>query len=79
MSPEDVECEGFDVTYTRIASDSNKSSQHHHHRASGSAGGAIPPPLENDIHVKVENAIESFLKNLSQIGPELLSVSADPY
>ena len=31
--------------------------------------------LENDLHVKVDHAIEGFLKNLSQIGPELLSVS----
>ena len=36
----------------------------------------MPSPLENDIHVKVDHAIEGFLKNLSQIGPELLSVRA---
>ena len=66
VSPEDVECEGFDITYTRIAGD--KSPQH--------GRTAVPPLLENnnDIHVKVDYAIEGFLKNLSQIGPELLSV-----
>jgi hypothetical protein len=44
-----VECEGFDVTFTRIAG-------------------------EKHLHQKVDNAIENFLKDLSQIGPELLSV-----
>lgn len=82
VSPEDVECEGFDITYTRIAGD--KTSSSHHHRGTG--GVASPPAaaaaaaavsLENDIHVKVDHAIEGFLKNLSQIGPELLSVSSD--
>lgn len=29
--------------------------------------------LENDIDQKVDNAIESFLRTLTQIGPELLS------
>ena len=70
VSPEDVECEGFDITYTRIAGDkSSTASQQHHARTA-------VPPLENsnDIHVKVDHAIEGFLKNLSQIGPELLSV-----
>lgn len=31
--------------------------------------------LENDVDRKVDDAIEGFLRNLSQIGPELLSVS----
>ena len=66
VAPEDVECEGFDITYTRIAGDK---SHPHAHR-----GAVVPSPLENDIHVKVDHAIEGFLKNLSQIGPELLSV-----
>lgn len=78
--PEDVECEGFDITYTRIAGNKSSSSSarggttatgvlhnhHHHHHAD----------LENDIDHKVDEAIESFLKSLSQIGPELLSVSS---
>jgi hypothetical protein len=62
VTPRDVECEGFDVTYTRIASDKM----------------AAPSPhsnLENDVDKKVDDAISSFLLSLSQIGPELLSVS----
>ena len=60
----DVECEGLNVTYTRIAGDDMLSSD---------------PTSRNhgvsDIDKKVDDAIESFLQSLSQIGPELLSVS----
>jgi hypothetical protein len=66
VAPRDVECEGFGITYPRIASD-NKSS-----RPAGTA--SIPDPLENDVDKKVDDAIESFLRKLSQIGPELMSV-----
>ena len=30
--------------------------------------------MENDVDKKVDDAIESFLRKLSQIGPELMSV-----
>ena len=30
--------------------------------------------LENDVDKKVDSAIEAFLRSLSQIGPELMSV-----
>jgi Autophagy-related protein 101 len=72
VTPRDVECEGFNVTYTRIASGSSlgnnnnnsKSFVPHHHSI-----------LETDVDRKVDESIESFLRSLSQIGPELLSVS----
>lgn len=64
VAPRDVECEGFGITYPRIASD-NKSSR---------GVVSIPDPLENDVDKKVDDAIESFLRKLSQIGPELMSV-----
>ena len=64
--PRDVECEGFELTYARIASD--KSPQ------SGSSSSL--PSTENDVDKKVDDAIESFLRSLSQIGPELMSVSS---
>jgi hypothetical protein len=32
--------------------------------------------LENDVDLKVDTAITNFLSSLSQIGPELLSVSS---
>ena len=62
VTPRDVECEGFDLTYTRIASDKMASPSPHSN-------------LENDVDKKVDDAISSFLLSLSQIGPELLSVS----
>jgi hypothetical protein len=70
VAPKDIECEGFDLTYTRIAGD--KSSRTNR---AGGGGTSHPTAMENDIDQKVDDAIESFLRSLSQIGPELLSVS----
>ena len=65
VTPRDVECEGFNLTYTRIASDKLSS-----------ASPTLPhSSLENNVDKKVDDAIEMFLQTLSQIGPELLSVS----
>ncbi|KAG7349446.1 autophagy-related protein [Nitzschia inconspicua] len=61
VSPRDVECEGFDLTYPRIASSSNSS--------------VVAPSLDYDVDKKVDESIQSFLMTLSQIGPELLSGS----
>ena len=55
MTPRDVHCEGFSLTYTRIA------------------GGRVHSALHTDVDQKVDDAIEAFLRTLSQIGPELLS------
>ena len=62
VTPRDVECEGFDLTYARISNDRM------------SASPSTPSSVENDIDKKVDDAIGSFLLTLSQIGPELLSV-----
>ena len=51
VTPQDVDLEGFDFTYARIAN-------------------------EIKIEKRVDDAIESFLRSLSQIGPELMNVSA---
>ena len=59
VTPRDVECEGFNLTYPRIAI----------------ASSSTTSALENDVDKKVDDAINSFLLTLSQIGPELLSVS----
>jgi len=61
VTPRDVDCEDFSITYTRIDKSSSAPQSSH--------------SLENDVDQKVDDAIESFLRNLSQIGPELLSVS----
>ena len=50
VTPQDVDLEGFDFTYTRIGN-------------------------EMKIEKRVDDSIEKFLRSLSQIGPELLSVS----
>ena len=63
VTPRDVQCEGFDLTYPRIASDKM------------SATPSAHSSLAFDVDKKVDDAIGSFLLTLSQIGPELLCVS----
>lgn len=41
-------------------------------KLTGIPGAAV---LENDVDKKVDSAITNFLSSLSQIGPELMSVS----
>lgn len=60
VTPRDIDCESFSLSYTRIASYSSNSTN---------------SALSNDVDQKVDDAIESFLRTLSQIGPELLSGS----
>lgn len=71
MTPRDVECEGFNVTYTRIAGGSNSNIAANNNKVTAVAPHSL---LESDIDRKVDESIESFLRSLSQIGPELLSV-----
>ena len=59
-------CEDFNMTYARIANN-------HQGQVPGRTVGNVVHSLENDIDQKVDDAIESFLRTLSQIGPELLS------
>jgi len=60
VAPLDVNCEGFHWTYTRIAYDDIKS---------------LSGNKQHYLDKKVDSGIEDFFKNLTQIGPELLSVS----
>lgn len=62
--PQDVECDGFELTYTRIAKASGENNHSHH------AASSI---VNTNVEKKVDDAIESFLRSLSQIGPELMS------
>jgi autophagy-related protein 101 len=80
VAPCDVHCEGFDLTYTRIANDATN-------KSSSSAGGSPSSQQNNNVgndnskkktqqhylDQKVDDSIESFLRTLTQIGPELLS------
>jgi len=63
VAPRDVHCEGFNLSYTRIANDTLRNQSK---KKSNS----------NYLDKKVDDSIEEFLKSLSQIGPELLSVSS---
>lgn len=69
MAPHDVQCESFQTTYTRIATDDplplptqqyNKNKQHQSHH------------LKSDLDRKVDDSIEIFLRTLTPIGPELM-------
>lgn len=64
MTPCDVQCEDFGITYSKISSDRESKS---------SLASPSSFSIENDVDRKVDDAIESFLRSLSQIGPELLS------
>jgi autophagy-related protein 101 len=82
--PYDTDCEGFHLTYTRIATSTmtnnnnnetgiisgtgNSPRQQQQHRRTNSSSTSL-----YDVDYKVDDAIESFLRTLSQIGPELLS------
>ena len=65
VTPRDVECEGFNLTYPRIANDKLNAMPGAH------------STLEYDVDKKVDSSITTFLTTLSQIGPELLSVRVE--
>lgn len=71
VAPYDVQCESFDTTYTRIATDNDppptlhQSRQHHNQQPTNL--------LKSDLDRKVDDSIETFLQTLSPIGPELMA------
>lgn len=80
MVPQDVECEDFHLIYTRIASHNQQPQSQQQQQHAGlvdspttTKSGMVFSSLETDIDRHVDDAIESFLRTLSQIGPELLS------
>jgi hypothetical protein len=84
VAPQDVHCEGFDMTYTRIASDTTQ-----YLSSSMGPGGTMgisasvmmsesmhrQTSSNNFLDKKVDDSIQKFLESLVQIGPELLSGS----
>lgn len=69
--PQDVHCcEGLDLTYTRIASSSSSLDNSGSNRQLSSS--SHNNNKNSNVDLQVNNAIEDFLKNLSQVGPELL-------
>mmetsp|Transcript_20231 Transcript_20231/g.32953 ORF Transcript_20231/g.32953 Transcript_20231/m.32953 type:complete len:182 (-) Transcript_20231:2149-2694(-) len=80
VAPHDVHCESFQTTYTRIATDHdplpiNKyssqsrtlSGQQHHYNQQ------LPAYHKSDLDRKVDDSIETFLRTLTPIGPELMA------
>ena len=64
--PQDVHCEGFDLTYTRIAETG---------AGNNGTGEKNSNPIlgeKRNVDKKVNDAIELFLRSLSHVGPELL-------
>jgi Autophagy-related protein 101 len=75
VTPRDVECEGFALTYTRIAGGNRTTTAHKSHSSPdhNTQYYYTNSALNTDVDQKVDDAIEAFLRTLSQIGPELLS------
>ena len=74
VAPRDLHCEGFDLTYTRIETPDGQRSWSQQAAGAGGGGGAQQAlTLESDLDRRVDDAIENFLRSLTQIGPELLS------
>jgi hypothetical protein len=79
VEPQDVTCEGFgDLTYTRIASSRFRLSSFSVPINTTSTNSALHKSLlpQDDLDERVDQAVDTFLRSLSQIGPELLSVRA---
>lgn len=80
VAPLDVHCESFQTTYTRIATDCDPppvdsyssqpraSSAHEHRHAQH-----LAVYHKSDLDRKVDDAIETFLRALAPIGPELMA------
>jgi len=81
VAPHDVHCESFQTTYTRIATDCDRpppngryssprgrapSGRRHHHDQQ------LRDYHKSDLDRKVDDSIESFLRTLAPIGPELM-------
>ena len=86
VAPHDVECESFQITYTRIATDNdnpflvNASMQqpyqnsHNHQQQQQNVHQAYNlHSQKSDLERKVDESIETFLRSLTPIGPELMA------
>ena len=82
MAPHDVHCESFRTTYTRIATDDNAepppSPTDRRRKQMHSQYQNAQQQMQNfhrkpDLDRRVDDAIESFLRTLTPIGPELMA------
>mmetsp|Transcript_21735 Transcript_21735/g.39282 ORF Transcript_21735/g.39282 Transcript_21735/m.39282 type:complete len:242 (+) Transcript_21735:29-754(+) len=84
VAPHDVHCESFQTTYTRIATDHDQQLPINEH--SSSQGRTLSSDRQHhynqqqlpnsyhksDLDRKVDDSIETFLRTLTPIGPELM-------
>lgn len=76
VAPHDVHCESFHTTYTRIATDDpipHPHSSHTHSTQQQKYHQQHNHHLKSDLDRKVDDSIETFLRTLSPIGPELMA------
>lgn len=75
VAPHDVQCESFQLSYTRIATDNDDSSSYSspHVRPSSSSSRRPQQQHYNNHFDKVDDSIETFLRALTPIGPELMA------
>ena len=78
VAPHDVQCESFQLSYTRIATDNDDTSSYSLPHVSPSSSSSRrpqqqPPQHYNNHFDKVDESIETFLRSLTPIGPELMA------
>ena len=75
VAPHDVQCESFQLSYTRIATDNDDTSSYSspHVRPSSSSSRRPQQQHYNNHFDKVDDSIETFLRALTPIGPELMA------
>ncbi len=82
VAPQDVQCEIFQTTYTRIATDNpippvpsstRNNFFHYNEHSKQNQSQHSYHQVKSDLDRRVDDSIETFIRTLSPIGPELMS------
>lgn len=82
VAPHDVHCESFQTTYTRIATDNDPLPINNNMYPSQTRttpgmqqnyNSQLPSYHKSDLDRKVDDSIETFIRTLTPIGPELMA------
>ncbi|KAL3805522.1 hypothetical protein ACHAWO_000660 [Cyclotella atomus] len=73
VAPFDVHCESFRTTYTRIATGNDSSMFQQAPTSQYSTAGNRQHQQKSELDCKVDDSIETFLRSLAPIGPELMA------
>ncbi|KAL7461852.1 hypothetical protein ACHAXS_002253 [Conticribra weissflogii] len=82
VAPQDVQCEIFQTTYTRIATDNpippvpsstRNNFFHYNEHSQQNQSQHSYHQVKSDLDRRVDDSIETFIRTLSPIGPELMS------